>query len=177
MSCVKLNEKLLVMFIVRLCYPRRQKKKDTFGRGKFFRMLPASDYTVARQTNDGDCLASSLGVIASLTGRENMVLSHPVLAGDGETMRIILSDYVADACERDAQVVDDLSWRLFVKTEMQQHWSDALEALKQAAIYENGRVVKMGTFVGDVFIKAFEAKYGATVGVFSYHLRRELILN
>ena len=128
-------------------------------------MLDRRKYTVARQENDGDCLPSSLGVIASLVKHEDMLLSHPVLAGDGETMRAILSDHVADMCASGADVVKDLSWRAFVEAEAQTVWSDAVKALSHSAVYQNGRVVTMGTFAGDVFIKAFEKKYGVVVPI------------
>ena len=126
-------------------------------------------YSIARQENDGDCLAASLGVVASILNMQDMVVQPSLLVGDGETMRSILAGHVAKLCTKNALVAKGLSWRLLVETEMEQTWKDALKTLAHGAVYKDECLCTMGTFVGTVFIRAFESLYGVRVSVFAEH--------
>ena len=128
--------------------------------------LSFHEYVVARQCNDGDCLPASLSVITSILSEENMLLNAPILEGDGNTMRALLSDFISKRCDTNEQFSDSISWRDLVEADCSKHWVDSLDDMAKGAVYKNGCMIRSGTFVGETFLRAFECIYGFNVSIF-----------
>lgn len=123
--------------------------------------LPSSEYVVARQQNDGDCLPASLAVILSLSTKHDMLVSSPLLKGDGLAMRAQLTRFVAEKCQRNDRLPDGLLWRDLVETDFAMDWTAGLTEMEKGAVYDGkGCMIRSGTFVGDTFLRAFEIMHG-----------------
>ena len=130
--------------------------------------MDSASWHEARQDNDGDCLCASLAVIGSVCGFTSTLREPPVLIGDGTTMRTMLAAYVEERCVKDAKVKGaDIAWRCFVETEFDMRWSECISLMNKSAVYHGNLLQEMGTFMGLVFVKAFEEMYEYPITIYS----------